>query len=842
MLALIAIATPLFAPPVPWALNFAAPPRIPLVGDVDNDGYADLIAVYPTGASIIDVSLNRKGQKAGFGFQALNPWGQDCQAAASGQFDDKPGADVVGLFGGDKLQLAGSFENGRFKNTSNWIKLPTKLENGALEMSSDGTTLFAFSDPGSVCYAIDLKTKAITKAKKPPLSSGKSIFYDADMDHDGDLDQVEFRYGKEPHTAYEILVHRRISPDEVDSDNDGLSNVEEEKLGTDPLNPDTDNDGLLDGWEVGTFRGLDLKAMGCDPKRMDLICYVARFEDVNDDHFKKELTRVEKTYKELDVTNVDGSKGWDLHLIYLDPIKGEDMKKPWQANRDKYLPSQHRGIAHFMQVTNGGGGQADQLGDGGGCGSNALWAVFLHEFGHQIGMDHNGFWGPAFCPIYRSLMNYAYSYSLEDDPNKIAYSNGQLKGYILKETDLDEEIPLPYDQVKFLEKGPYRFRLKPNGKTTLIDWNWNGIFGEKHIRADINYSYATGGGRRDDVDKSNCAPWLVIHKGEAYVLYGKPNKPGDGKTDPTISINNPGTLYLRKLIEPFKWEPPVKIAENLTGDPVAASHNGYIVILYPSSQGVMKKTFGVESRPEVVSTNPALVPTVGISGKRMYVFLWDPTDHSIIYRSMVKGKWDVEHTLAEKSTIPVGFTVDTIRKQAVIGMAQDQTDEKTSRWQIRRYQEQDGELIEKSMDWIEGSKGNSRGSSRCTLLFDNTRDAGPEGRIMFFAQGLTSAKSPWACSYVAVQIADKTIRGGWLVKRFYDEWTQTRSAPAAAWFKGDIIWSYRWVDGGQGPTDNNLHVAYRASGIDDAPMGDHDDLSLFRDFGIRHSILYMNGD
>ncbi len=36
-----------------------------------------------------------------------------------------------------------------------------------------------------------------------------------------------------------------------DSDCDGLSDIEEEKLGTDPLNPDTDGDGLTDGDEMG---------------------------------------------------------------------------------------------------------------------------------------------------------------------------------------------------------------------------------------------------------------------------------------------------------------------------------------------------------------------------------------------------------------------------------------------------------------------------------------------------------------------------------------------------------------------------------------------------------------
>lgn len=36
----------------------------------------------------------------------------------------------------------------------------------------------------------------------------------------------------------------------VDADNDGLTNAEEKKYGTDPLNPDTDGDGYKDGEEV----------------------------------------------------------------------------------------------------------------------------------------------------------------------------------------------------------------------------------------------------------------------------------------------------------------------------------------------------------------------------------------------------------------------------------------------------------------------------------------------------------------------------------------------------------------------------------------------------------------
>ena len=43
-----------------------------------------------------------------------------------------------------------------------------------------------------------------------------------------------------------------LNPDDggADWDGDGLTNAEEQNAGTDMNNPDTDNDGLPDGWEV----------------------------------------------------------------------------------------------------------------------------------------------------------------------------------------------------------------------------------------------------------------------------------------------------------------------------------------------------------------------------------------------------------------------------------------------------------------------------------------------------------------------------------------------------------------------------------------------------------------
>lgn len=843
---LAAVAAASFAPPTPWALNFAAPPRIPAVGDVDNDGYADLIVVYPHGEGILDLSLNVEGMKPGRPFQGLVGWGKEAAAVVSGPFDEAAGDDVLALVG-QELHLAGGYSNGKMVARGVVAKLPGAVKSPRMWRDAE---FIVVADPRGRGYRLkpgEWESVVVRDALPTPHGLAvpeTSVVAFGDVDKDGDDDAFEFAYGTEKHTAYQVRLHRNISAGETDSDADGISNAEEAGLKTDPLNSDTDGDGLHDGWEVGSFRGMNFKEMGCDPRRIDIICLVHRFDDVDEGHFRRELTRVQDTYSKLPVNNPDGSTGWKLHLIYRDPITGEDKAKPWYANRDQHLPREWRGIAHWMQVSNGGGGQADQLGDGGGCGANALWAVFLHEFGHQLGMDHNGHWGPGLCPIYRSLMNYAYSYSLEDDYNKIAYSTGELNGYTLNETNLDETIPLPYEKVKFLEKGPYRFRLKPNGDTTLIDWNWNGVFGEKGIRADINYSYSTNAGLRDEMARTMTSPWLFTHRNRAYALFGERPKAAKGE-NPDITPEKPGELKWRKLIKPTVWEKPITLADDLVGDPAAIASGAHIALVYPSKVGVRWQLVTPAGKPVgkaiILDPNPKMIPTVGQVGDRSFVFLWNPDTQEVGYRVWRPGQTPgPERRLYERSTVPVGMAVDTVRKEVVIAMAQDQDAARPSRWQIRRYRESYGHLAELGMEWIDGEAGQSRGRGRLRALFKVDKDTGPGGRLYVYGRGYHGDESPWACTYVAETIADKSIRGGWLVKRFYDEWTQSRSAPAATWWNGDILWAYRWIDGGNPDRDNLLHVGYRALGIDEEPMGDHDDLTFMRDFGIRHSILYLN--
>lgn len=926
---------PVFAPAVPWALNFAAPPRIPLVGDVNADGLADLLCVYPEGDCIIDVSLNVEGQKPSFGFQARTGWGKNCQAAVSGDFDGDGKADVLGLFDGSELVLAGDFGDRKFRSSEPWASLPRKVSGPELSWLQAGEVLLVRSRGAEEGFTIRLKDRKVSRVRLPKgawfagpsealpggdgafrpgwllelggtlryegrelarlnpvpatgrpsaqgtlaaiggsvfdsskpdagqpiplvsnLPASPSHYFFADMDADGDDDLVEYRYGVEPHTAFAIMVHRRISPGEADSDRDGIRNEQEIALGTDPFDPDTDRDGLLDGWEIGSHRRLDFKALGCDPLQVDIICLLSRFDNLDEGLAKSEIQRAVEYFASLPATNKNGKTGWQLHPIWINVLEKDDQKLPWQALRDKYLPPNWRGMAHWMQLNPYGGGQADQLGDGGGSGGgkNTLFATFVHELGHQIGLDHQGFWRPSHCPIYRSLMNYAYSYSLEDDPLKIGFSFGEFRGLELREGDLDEELPLPYEKVKFLEKGPYRYRLKENGSTTLIDWNWNGVFGEKHIQADINYAYSTNAGLRDTVGKTMAAPWWIVAKGSAYLLSARHAKNADPPKSPDISEVRPGGLYLRRLESPTKWSQEWTIeSEDVIGDPVGAEWGEELLFVYQTPLGVALRTAAIKDgtlilrHRRVLNLDKRLVPTVGRFRGRPIVFLWSPITQEVQYIELpdrpLRGDYALPPTksLGLKSTIAPGLVEDPLRNELVVGLAQDQDAERKSRWQIRRYDLRPEGLAQVGeLEWVGGAEGRAAGNARCTLLFDASPNAGESGRVLFFSVGLRGADSPWACGYVAMQVADKTAFGGWLVKRYYDEWTQSRSSIAAAWWEGEILYAYRWVDGGQGVTDNNLHVGYRGSGIDREPMGDHDDLAFLSGFGIQHSIKWMN--
>jgi len=182
--------------------------------------------------------------------------------------------------------------------------------------------------------------------------------------------------------------------------------------------------------------------------------------------------------------------------------------------------------------------------------------------------------------------------------------------------------------------------------------------------------------------------------------------------------------------------------------------------------------------------------------------------------------------------------VDTIKNHLVLSFSQQQGD-RHGRSQIRRFcANSDGSLYELGLVWLEGDKGGTMSLARPVLLFDSSKDAGPNGRLRYYHKGFVApdSKSNWANLYVTFQIADAGHNGGWLGTRLVDEWNNSRNPPGIAWFQGDIAFAYRACDDGNPANDNHLLIGYHGLGIRDEPTGDFDEIGFIDKIGLSRSI------
>jgi len=118
---------------------------------------------------------------------------------------------------------------------------------------------------------------------------------------------------------------------EGDSDGDGLQDEEEEDIGTDPNNPDTDYDGMPDGWEV---------KYGLDPV----------FDDALEDLDGDEYTNIEEYNNHTDPSDPDSKPhDWYNTVTYNPSMEnGEAYPDHWQTyDNDLDRESGWReGVAH----------------------------------------------------------------------------------------------------------------------------------------------------------------------------------------------------------------------------------------------------------------------------------------------------------------------------------------------------------------------------------------------------------------------------------------------------------------------------------------------------------------
>jgi hypothetical protein len=923
-----------FCKPYTWLFgDWVAPPRIPLLGDINGDGYADFLYASPQDKSI-DVSLNGRGWKPLRGQRLLSGLPQAIRAICLGHFAGKTlDLAILGTEGG--LQIARSDSNGTFASASPlctvtgltgkvWLlagkivsaglddllvvdatgrvqvfdassgqlvktyKLGTPIKDAA---TGDGTAELAVRTGNRVCLYRLGQTAAVRFATiRAP--SGQEALALGDINGDGKADVLvdgqvflapEFKRTvpvpgwdkfSQPVVALmaDVVGHGRADvviqhegtdyfgsaeadcdlyitywKTEADWDCDGLSNAEEAKIGSDPLDRSTSHDGLLDGWKVHGFAGVDLPGMGASPLHKDILVMNLPYDTVPTDQMEQYMREeVVPFFARVPYTNRDGTTGFAVHWITKHPALPTqgNVGKTWQQIAGETFPADKIGIYHWMLIGGmGGGGQSDELADAGSTGMGSR----CHEFGHQLGLSHSGKWS-AWSPTYTSVMNYSYSYGFEGDRKKVHFSTGELAGLVLNESHLPGKLPFPIEKLQFLAGPPYHFPLKPAGKNaTYVDWGWTGVFSDRKVRANITFGYGVSAGER--LQPSGKQPFnyngpyelmtdyqasLTEHRGRLYMVTA-----GRGSVDPNAPRPESATLVIQTYLGSHAWSALETIAPQVTGDPCAVSDGRTLYVFYPTADGVRYR-FG--PGPDALSTPQMIPDSKGASVSavhwqgRLYLFLYQGPNNTILYRTVQETHVRPVVDLSIKSTIPPGPVVDTLHDELLLGTA-GLFGKQPYRWQLRRfaYDRASGGFKELSCAYVGGAKSGWAGNRRPTLIFDPGNDSGPQGRLYWIAAGLAQPLTRPTAFFLAQTIGYKEVNDGWLLWRYYDEWTNTRSGIGAAWFDNDITIATTWASGTAGG-DGGVFCAYNGTAIGNVDMGDFDDVSLMANYGMSRSI------
>jgi len=299
---------------------------------------------------------------------------------------------------------------------------------------------------------------------------------------------------------------------------------------------DRDGDGLLNEWEEEgiDFDGvdpvdIDLPALGADPDHKDLFVEVDVMDSVPFDPLA--LHRVEQSFASAPgqmVDNPDGASGIRLHLIYDDgdqlpsvSLSTDDWAE-FVSLKDTYFGSPadraHPNADLILQTRKSifrycvwgdtiflGPDRNNGVGETPGDDfviaatdvalqypenpTSALAGAFMHELGHNLGLQHGGQDEINFKPNYLSVMNYFYAYPI----HKVTQQGTNVEG--IWRLDYSRSTLATVDELEIREtdplRGPRYRKIIFNSAATdeppvgavadadsTVDWNANGLMNE----------------------------------------------------------------------------------------------------------------------------------------------------------------------------------------------------------------------------------------------------------------------------------------------------------------------------------------------------------------------------
>lgn len=237
-----------------------------------------------------------------------------------------------------------------------------------------------------------------------------------------------------------------------DTDGDLLEDSVEGIYGTSPTSPDTDEDGIPDGWEILGHEFVDYAALGCNPLARDLLVEIDYEPSVKPGDAL--LAAWADHYASLPIQNPDGSTGIAFRP-FLDSHLPDTFSCPAPFDAAGSPPIQNplwREAFHLLSICEGGYSGAAQIG-GRYLGMSvpatnddptddrveyevfvAYW-LMLHEMGHSLGLFHGGGDPINHKPNYQSYMNYDYHADLLGGPAAIEGATTRLSRGTLAPVD-----------------------------------------------------------------------------------------------------------------------------------------------------------------------------------------------------------------------------------------------------------------------------------------------------------------------------------------------------------------------------------------------------------------------
>lgn len=325
--------------------------------------------------------------------------------------------------------------------------------------------------------------------------------------------------------------------------------------GTDPSNPDTDGDGIIDGDEVyGTVAGLDLPALGANPLRRDIFVecdwFAGRFEGATRDFRPRQLAvdRLVQAFADSPVVNPYGlPTGVSIHLDFGqggaftggNQLPGQPVfitfPEDFQNYKAAHFDPNRMGYFHYAIFANRYG-SADNRSSGIGeiIGDDFMVTMvnylssynqsqtIMHELGHNLGLRHGGFENRNNKPNYNSVMNYRHQFPGVDITGSttgdgvLDYSwgvNAPIDEAAIIETDGVIGLPVDFNRDGVIQLSAYARNINCAGDTAPCGESagtscWDAVCTELHDHNDwsqIAWHRMAGVGLRDLAEVSECS-------------------------------------------------------------------------------------------------------------------------------------------------------------------------------------------------------------------------------------------------------------------------------------------------------------------------------------------------